>query len=104
MRVGYEEWTARARAFLHERRLVSFPPGEECAVEPSPVFQRPVLAVASYMMPPPFSPSMKGHFLSFPPEGASDEEVQKRLASNSYPGIPTTAPSTRPIRDTTGTW
>jgi len=92
MRVGYEEWTERARQFLREKRLVSFPEGEECAVEPSPHFQRPVLAVASYMMPPPFSPSMKGHFfVPFPPEGASDEEVQKRLASNSYPGIPTTA-------------
>ncbi|MEP7081575.1 MAG: DUF885 domain-containing protein [Chloroflexota bacterium] len=92
MRVGYEEWTERARTFLREKRLVSFPEGEECAVEPSPHFQRPVLAVASYMMPPPFTPSMKGHFfVPFPPDGASDEEVQKRLASNSYPGIPTTA-------------
>jgi uncharacterized protein (DUF885 family) len=92
MRVGYEDWTERARQFLRDERLVSFPDGEECAVEPSPHFQRPVLAVASYMMPPPFSPSMKGHFfVPFPPEGASDEEVQKRLASNSYPGIPTTA-------------
>jgi uncharacterized protein (DUF885 family) len=92
MRVGYEDWTERARAFLREHRLVSFPDGEQCAVEPSPHFQRPVLAVASYMMPPPFSDRMQGHFfVPYPPEGASDEEIQKRLASNSYPGIPTTA-------------
>ena len=92
MRVGYEEWTERARAFLREHRLVSFPDGEQCAVEPSPHFQRPVLAVASYMMPPPFSDRMQGHFfVPYPPDGASDDEVQKRLASNSYPGIPTTA-------------
>ena len=92
MRVGYEEWTARARAYLREHRLVSFPDGEECAVVPSPPFQRPVLAVASYMSPPPFSDRMLGHFfVPFPPDGASEDEVQKRLASNSYPGIPTTA-------------
>ena len=92
MRVGYEEWTARARAFLHERRLVSFPPGEECSVEPSPPFQRPVLAVASYQDPPPFSASMRGHFfVPFPPDGASEAEIAKRLESNSYPSIPSTA-------------
>jgi uncharacterized protein (DUF885 family) len=92
MRVGYEEWTARARAFLHERRLVSFPPGEECSVEPSPPFQRPVLAVASYQEPPPFSDSMRGHFfVPFPPDGASESEIAKRLESNSFPSIPSTS-------------
>ena len=92
MRVGYEDWTERARVFLRERGLVSFPEGEECAVVPSPPFQRPVLAVASYMSPPPFSDKMLGHFfVPFPPDGAPQDEVQKRLASNSYPGIPTTA-------------
>ncbi|HEX7171428.1 MAG TPA: DUF885 domain-containing protein [Candidatus Limnocylindria bacterium] len=92
MRVGYEDWTERARAYLREHRLVSFPQGEECDVVPSPHFQRPVLAVASYMQPPAFSDRMKGHFfVPFPPDGASEDEVQKRLASNSYPGIPTTA-------------
>jgi uncharacterized protein (DUF885 family) len=92
MRIGYEDWTARARAFLQERRLVSFPPGEECSVEPSPPFQRPVLAVASYQDPPPFSDSMRGHFfVPFPPDGASEAEIAKRLESNSYPSIPTTS-------------
>ncbi len=92
MRVGYEEWTERARKYLREHRLVSFPEGEECAVVPSPPFQRPVLAVASYMSPPPFSDKMLGHFfVPFPPDGAPEEEIQKRLASNSYPSIPTTS-------------
>lgn len=92
MRIGYEEWTEKARAYLREHRLVSFPDGEECAVVPSPPYQRPVLAVASYMSPPPFSDKMLGHFfVPFPPDGASEDEIQKRLASNSYPGIPTTA-------------
>jgi uncharacterized protein (DUF885 family) len=92
MRGGYEQWTFKARDFLREHRLVSFPDGEECHVVPSPHYQRPVLAVASYMQPPPFSDRMLGHFfVPYPPDGASDEEVQKRLASNSYPGIPTTS-------------
>ncbi len=92
MRIGYEDWTERARVYLREHDLVSFPEGERCAVVPSPPFQRPVLAVASYMSPPPFSDRMLGHFfVPFPPDGAPEDEVQKRLASNSYPGIPTTA-------------
>jgi uncharacterized protein (DUF885 family) len=92
MRAGYEDWTERARQYLREHRLVSFPAGEECAVVPSPHFQRPVLAVASYMQPPPFSDRMKGHFfVPFPPDGAPEDEIQQRLASNSYPGIPTTS-------------
>jgi len=92
MRVGYEDWTARARAFLAERGLVSFAEGEFCSVEPSPPFQRPVLAVASYQNPPAFAPSMHGHFfVPYPPDGASDEEIAKRLESNAYPAIPSTA-------------
>jgi uncharacterized protein (DUF885 family) len=92
MRIGYEDWTERARVFLREHELVSFPAGEECAVVPSPPFQRPVLAVASYQQPPPFSDKMLGHFfVPFPPDGASEDEIQKRLASNAYAGIPTTS-------------
>ncbi len=92
MRLGYEEWTERARAFLKEKQLVTFPAGEECAVVPSPPFQRPVLAVASYVAPPSFAETMRGHFfVPYPPDGASDEEIAKRLESNCYPTIPTTS-------------
>ena len=92
MRVGYEDWTAKARAFLVERELVTFPEGEVCTVEPSPPFQRPVIAVASYQNPPAYAPSMHGHFfVPFPPDGASPEEIAKRLESNSYPSIPSTS-------------
>ena len=92
MRRGYEEWTERARQFLHDKGLVSFPAGEDCAVVPSPPFQRPVLAVASYVAPPSFAETMRGHFfVPYPPDGASAEEIGKRLESNAYPAIPTTA-------------
>jgi uncharacterized protein (DUF885 family) len=92
MRQGYEDWTARAREFLRDRRLVSFPAGEECLVVPSAPFQRPVLAVASYIAPPSFAETMRGHFfVPYPPDGSSEEEIGKRLESNAYPAIPTTA-------------
>jgi uncharacterized protein (DUF885 family) len=92
MLAAYADWTARARAFLRERGLVSFPDGEECLVEPSPLFQRPVIAVASYNSPPPFSTAMTGHFfVPFPPDGAPAAEIQQRLESNSFASIPTTA-------------
>jgi uncharacterized protein (DUF885 family) len=86
----YTEWTARARQFLIDHDLVLMPDGEVCSVEPSPLFQRPVIAVASYNSPPPFSTSMRGHFfVPFPPDGAAEEEVQQRLENNSYASIPT---------------
>jgi uncharacterized protein (DUF885 family) len=90
LRAAYEECTARARQFLIDNALVTLPDGEHCMVEPSPPFQRPVLAVASYNAPPAFKPSLTGHFfVPYPPEGASPEDVQKRLATNSYSSIPT---------------
>jgi uncharacterized protein (DUF885 family) len=59
-------------------------------VEPSPPFQRPVLAVASYSSPPAFKPSRTGHFfVPYPPEGTPPQEVQQRLATNSRSSIPT---------------
>jgi uncharacterized protein (DUF885 family) len=92
MRQTYEVWTQRARDFLLERGLVTLPDGERCAVEPSPVFQRPVLGVASYVAPPAFSDSLTGHFfVPFAPDGASAEEIDQRLESNNHGGIPTTA-------------
>jgi uncharacterized protein (DUF885 family) len=88
---AYTDWTARSRQFLVDRALVTLPPGEECRVEPSPVFERPVTAVASYEGPPPFSSAMRGHFfVPFPPDGASNQEIQQRLENNSYASIPNT--------------
>jgi len=92
MRAEYEEWTERARSFLANTGLVTLPPGERCTVEPSPHYQRPIQAVASYNQPPAFSNSLHGHFfVPYPPDGTSAEEVQKRLEGNCSAGIPTTA-------------
>jgi uncharacterized protein (DUF885 family) len=92
MRRSYAEWTQKSRDFLAATGLVTLPDGERCEVEPSPVFTRPLLAVASYSGPPAFSDSLTGHFfVPIAPDGTSEEDIQKRLASNSYSGIPTTA-------------
>ncbi|HEV8228314.1 MAG TPA: DUF885 domain-containing protein [Candidatus Limnocylindria bacterium] len=92
MREEYEEWTERARSFLRDTGLVTLPAGERCTVEPSPPFQRPVLAVASYQRPPAFKDTLHGHFfVPYPPDGTPPEEVQKRLEGNCSAGIPTTA-------------
>ena len=90
MLAAYKEWTERARRFCAENGLVTLPEGEECLVEPSPPFQRPILAVASYSSPPPFRPGLTGHFfVPWPPEGTTPDDIQKRLASNSFHSIPT---------------
>ena len=92
MRDEYAEATERCRRFLHETAMVTMPEGEECRVLPSPPFQRPMLAVASYSAPPAFKPSLTGtFFVPFPPDGTSAEDVQKRLATNSRASIPTIA-------------
>jgi uncharacterized protein (DUF885 family) len=92
MLAAYRDWTARARAFVAERELVTLPDGEHCEVVPAPHFQRPVLAVASYSQPPPLAGSRRGHFfVPFPPEGTPPEEVRQRLSANSFHEIPTVA-------------
>ncbi len=92
MRAAYEDTTTRARAFLAERGLVTLPDDERCLVEPSPPFQRPIMAVASYAVPPPFRPGRLGHFfVPYPPDGTPEAEIQQRLATNSYASIPTVA-------------
>jgi uncharacterized protein (DUF885 family) len=90
MRAAYESETERCRTFLVHHELVTFVDDERCDVVPSPPFQRPVLAVASYFQPPPFKPSRIGRFnVPYPPDGTPADEVAKRLADNGYHVIPT---------------
>ncbi len=90
MQALYAEWTERARAFLVERDLVTFPDGEVCHVVPSPVFQRPIIAVASYSPPPLLTGGRTGHFfVPYPPDGESGRQLAERLESNSRNTIPT---------------
>lgn len=90
MRAEYEAETRKARDFTREHDLVSFAEGEECLVVPSPEFQRPILSVASYMQPPPLTPSRTGHFfVPYTPAGFTEEQIRQRLETNSRAQIPT---------------
>jgi uncharacterized protein (DUF885 family) len=92
MRDTYAAWTERARDFLASTGLVTLPEGESCGVDPSPVFQRPVLGVAFYIAPPAFADTLRGtFFVPYAPDGAPADEIQKRLAANSNGSIPTTS-------------
>jgi uncharacterized protein (DUF885 family) len=85
----YRNETDRARAFVRDRGLMSIPEGEECAVEPAPLFLRAAAPVASYFPPASFGPPTRGTFnVPFTPDGASAEEQEARLRSNSFFEIP----------------
>ncbi|MCT9930913.1 DUF885 domain-containing protein [Planotetraspora sp. A-T 1434] len=92
MRAEYAAETLRARDFVRDRGLVTFPEGEECQVLPSPEFQRPILAVASYLAPPPLTTSRSGvFFVPFTPDGFTGEQVRQRLRTNSRAQMPSIA-------------
>jgi uncharacterized protein (DUF885 family) len=85
----YREETDRAREFVRARGLMSIPEGEQCAVEPAPLFLRAAAPVASYFPPPFFGPASRGTFnVPYTPDGASAEEQEARLRSNSFSDIP----------------
>jgi uncharacterized protein (DUF885 family) len=86
---AYRDETDRARAFVRTNGLMSIPEGETCAVEPAPLFLRAAAPVASYFPPASFGPPSAGTFnVPFTPDGASAEETEARLRSNSYFEIP----------------
>jgi uncharacterized protein (DUF885 family) len=91
MLAGYRQATAAARAFCLENELVTLPEGESCRVLPSEPFTRPVIAVAHYMAPPPFSgrPRRGTFYVPYPPDGATEEQVGQRMATNAYSAQPT---------------
>jgi uncharacterized protein (DUF885 family) len=85
----YRNETDRARDFVRDHGLMSIPEGEECAVEPAPLFLRAAAPVASYFPPASFGPPTRGTFnVPFTPDGASAEEQEARLRSNSFFEIP----------------
>lgn len=89
MRAEYEAETLRAREFVRDRDLVTFPEGEECLVLPSAEYTRPVLSVAHYLSPPPLTSSRTGiFFVPFTPDDFTPEQVRQRLRTNSRAQMP----------------
>ncbi|TKK87436.1 DUF885 domain-containing protein [Herbidospora galbida] len=92
MRAEYEAETERARRYVRDRDLVTFPAGEHCQVLPSPEFQRPIIAVANYLAPPPLSTAREGvFFVPYTPDDFTEEQVRQRLRTNSRPQMPSIA-------------
>lgn len=86
---GYQQQTVAAREFCREHGLVTLLDGEECVVQPAPLFVRPMVAVASYIFPPPFTRTTKGYFsVPYAPDGAGPELVAERLHANDYGLMP----------------
>ncbi|MEU7001159.1 DUF885 domain-containing protein [Nonomuraea sp. NPDC046570] len=92
MRSEYEAETRRAREFVRAHDLVTFAEGEECLVLPSAEYQRPILAVAHYLAPPPLSTSRTGvFFVPYTPDSFTEEQVRQRLRTNSRAAMPSIA-------------
>ncbi|WP_327090052.1 DUF885 domain-containing protein [Nonomuraea sp. NBC_01738] len=92
MRAEYETETGRARAFVREHDLVTFPEGEECLVLPSAEYSRPILSVAHYLAPPPLTTSRTGvFFVPYTPDSFTPEQVRQRLRTNCRALMPSIA-------------
>lgn len=75
---SYRREVARARAFLVQKDVVSFPPGDECDVIETPPFQRSTIT-AAYDQPPPFDATTKGFFYVTPVEPSMPADKQEQM-------------------------
>jgi uncharacterized protein (DUF885 family) len=73
---SYVRQVARARAFLVQKDVVSFPPGDDCQVLETPAFRRSTMT-ASYDQPPPFDQGTRGFFFVTPVDPSLSPEKQE---------------------------
>ena len=87
---AYADAADRARAFLRERRLVDFPPGEALQVTPTPEYLRPLIPYAAYLPPAAFEAEQRGTFLVTPAEdgapGRPVSGIDLTTVHEAYPG------------------
>lgn len=77
--VSYQKEVARSRAFLVDKDVVPFPPGDDLAVVDTPVFLRSTV-IAAYDPPPAFgSPVTKGFFFITPIDKALPKAKQEEV-------------------------
>lgn len=75
---SYKRELERARAFLVQKDVVPFPPGDDCEVIETPPFQRATTS-AAYDEPPPFDKSTKGFFYVTPVEASFSKAKQEAM-------------------------
>jgi uncharacterized protein (DUF885 family) len=87
----YREEIARARGFLQDRDLFTFPPGENLEVVETPVFERKTTPFAAYVPPAPFEEKQRGYFWVTPADpDLPPAERARRTEGHILPGIPIT--------------
>jgi uncharacterized protein (DUF885 family) len=76
---AYKKEVARARAFLVEKDVVAFPPGDDIEVVETPMFMRSTVT-AAYDKPPPFDANMtKGFFFVTPVDKSLSKAKQEEM-------------------------
>lgn len=82
----------RAREFVKERNLATFPDDERLVVVPTPEYLIPILPFAAYMLPPYFSPKEPGIYVVTPTTEEKDlkrhnyTEISNTMVHEAYPG------------------
>ncbi len=75
---AYAAQMERARRFVEDRELAAVPVGE-LEVVATPQFLRPLIPLAAYQPPGPFSEERRGTFYVTPPDRDSDCELEERM-------------------------
>ena len=88
LRQAYEDETLLARRYCLEHDLITFPKGESCVLEWTPVFMRARTPIAQPWVSPPFAPGLdsKWYITPIDPE-APPERQRQHLRDNSWPWI-----------------
>jgi len=85
VREAYAAEAERARRFVTEKNIVPIPEGEKLVVADTPLFQRAIVPLASYMGPAPFDEDRTGHLFVTPVDGTRrKEDQQQQLQQHSY--------------------
>ncbi len=89
---AYQAAMEKSRAFVLEKKLLSFPPSEKLRVVPTPEFERHEIPFAAYLPPSPKDPDQVGHYYVTPVTN-SDQlrehnwiSLENTSVHESYPG------------------
>ncbi len=89
---AYQTAMEKARSFVREKELVSFPASETLRVVPTPEFERHEIPFAAYLPPSPNDPEQAGHYYVTPATDADQLRehnwvgLENTSVHESYPG------------------
>jgi len=89
---AYQTAMEKARSFVREKELVSFPPSEKLRVVPTPEFERHEIPFAAYLPPSPTDPEQVGHYYVTPVTDSDELRehnwvgLENTSVHESYPG------------------